>query len=397
MASEIYLKTPTGQYCLVKCKMHRLSLGRDPSNDLVLDDGQVAPRHLVIIFAYDRLVQVRNNGEAKTLMGGKLISGNELEPWNPKEILQVGEYKLVWHDVRLSTTARHGLLTEDEIAALFALGVSHPIRIRPSLNRITLYTLFSLLVIAGAIFGLVSLNRINAAALNNTPTTAAQKTPILMTLTPTRTPTTMPLPIATRAPDLAAPELAAPILVATATAVATLPLPPAFTLPPVITGTQPITPALSILPTMVTTDGLTSDVLASDAIWAALGVEVEPAQRITGQPYWRLVAAQWQDEVTAQGRHNIYVEVVDENNHRLLGQTVMVQWPSGSTSGVTEAKPLPEYAFNFPMGAAGAVYSVRVEGFPSDIVHGVGMGTPAQRDFAILTSFQFKFQRTVAP
>lgn len=129
----------------------------------------------------------------------------------------------------------------------------------------------------------------------------------------------------------------------------------------------------------------------------ALGVSVEPANVPSGQPYWRVTEIIWHDEDQAEGRHSIFVNVLDENNERLVGQPVTVRWGGGSETLPTEPKPFPEYGMNFPMYAAGQSYSVWVEGLPSDRVHGMGLGDLDQRDWNIHVEYLITYQKVVKP
>ncbi len=129
----------------------------------------------------------------------------------------------------------------------------------------------------------------------------------------------------------------------------------------------------------------------------ALGVGVVDAPVSSGQPYWRLIEAKWENEQEAGGKHHIYVEVLDESGKRIVGQPVTVFWPGGSDTGVTEDKNPPDYAYNYPMYKAGNSYNVKIEGLPSDVVQGMGLGTPEQRFYTIHTTFKLIFQRTIAP
>lgn len=130
----------------------------------------------------------------------------------------------------------------------------------------------------------------------------------------------------------------------------------------------------------------------------ALGVRVEEAGVPSGQPYWRLIEARWQDEQEAGGKHHIYVEVLDEGGQRVVGHPVTVYWGGGGDTLPTENKPAPEYAFNYPMYKAGNSYNVKVEGLPSDAIVGIGLGTPGDhRYFTIHTNFLLTFQKVVAP
>jgi CRP-like cAMP-binding protein len=124
-----------------------------------------------------------------------------------------------------------------------------------------------------------------------------------------------------------------------------------------------------------------------------LGVTVEEASVAPGQPYWRVVEARWADEVESGGKHHIYVEVLDENGSRVVGQPVTVWWGDGNHSGPTEDKAPPDFGWNFQMYAAGYAYSAKVEGLPSDVVKGAGMGSMEDRFKGIHTSYYFVFQK----
>ena len=126
---------------------------------------------------------------------------------------------------------------------------------------------------------------------------------------------------------------------------------------------------------------------------SALGVVIEPANVKPGQKYWRLVKARWQNEQEAGNDHTIYIDVLDENGNRPIGEVVEVRWQGGFVPIITENKPPNEYPANFPMYNCLGSYSVRVAGLPSDIVQGLGMGTPEQPNFKIHTNFFLTFQR----
>ncbi len=126
-----------------------------------------------------------------------------------------------------------------------------------------------------------------------------------------------------------------------------------------------------------------------------LGVTVDEAQVAPGQPYWRLIEGRWADEAESSGKHHIFVDVLDENGRRVVGQTVTVFWGDGNMSAGIEDKPAPEFGYNFQMYAAGYAYSTKVEGLPSDVVKGAGMGSIDARFKGIHTSYYFVFQRSV--
>ncbi len=128
-----------------------------------------------------------------------------------------------------------------------------------------------------------------------------------------------------------------------------------------------------------------------------LGVRYNEAGVGSGQQYWRLIDAYWADEVQSGGKHHIYVEVLDENGNRITGQPVTVTWSEGATSGVTEDKAPPDFAFNFQMYAAGYAYTVKVDGLPSDQLTGAGLGSIEMRNYGIHTSYYLTYQRVTKP
>ncbi|MFN8445657.1 MAG: cyclic nucleotide-binding domain-containing protein [Caldilineaceae bacterium] len=135
-----------------------------------------------------------------------------------------------------------------------------------------------------------------------------------------------------------------------------------------------------------------------DRVWDSrldqLGVKVTDASVAPGQQYWRLVEARWEDESQAGGKHHLFVEVRDENGARIVGQPVTAFWGDGSYTGPTEDKAAPDYAWNYDMYAAGYAYSVKVEGLPSDVLSGAGLGDLNKRFFRIHVAYYLVYQKT---
>ena len=197
-----------------------------------------------------------------------------------------------------------------------------------------------------------------------------------------------PTPTYTPPPTLTAIPSATPLPTATPT-----PLP---------TSTSPPTPAPFIqqfIPATATPDPVAQTAAVSARAWDGrldkLGVFVEDAQVAPGQPYWRLIEGRWEDEQEAGGKHHIYVEVLDENGKRIVGNPVTVYWGDGNYTGPVEDKAAPDYGFNYQMYAAGNAYNVKVEGLPSDILHGAGMGDIERPRYGIHTAFYFVYQRAI--
>mgnify|MGYP001821045601 FL=1 len=196
----------------------------------------------------------------------------------------------------------------------------------------------------------------------NTPTPTYTPTP---TLTPTPTHTPTPLPTATPMPTETATPTPKPRVRRSSP---TAPPPPTATAAP-----PPLTRSL-------------------DGRLTLLGVHVEPVSVSQGQPYWRLVKARWTDEQESRGKHSIYVEVLDADGSRALGQRVVVEWASGSASLVVKDSPPPESGVNFPMYNTLGSYAVRVLGYPSDRVGGLGLGTIEAPNFTVHTCFYLTFR-----
>jgi CRP-like cAMP-binding protein len=136
---------------------------------------------------------------------------------------------------------------------------------------------------------------------------------------------------------------------------------------------------------------------AWDGRASALGVYVQDANVGSGQQFWRLIEMRWENEEEAGGRHHIYVETLDENGQRIIGQPVYIFWPEGGDTVLTENKPVPEFALNYPMWKAGNSYNVRVDGLPSDTIQGLGLGTPDLPFHTIHTNYKLTFQRVTMP
>lgn len=136
---------------------------------------------------------------------------------------------------------------------------------------------------------------------------------------------------------------------------------------------------------------------AWDGRLSQLGVNVAEASAGSGQQFWRLIEAKWENEQEGGGKHHIYVEVLDEGGNRIVGQPVTVFWAGGGDTGRTEDKNPPDYAFNYPMYKAGNSYNVKIEGLPSDVLQGAGLGTPEQPFYTIHTNVKLIYQRTTMP
>jgi len=118
-----------------------------------------------------------------------------------------------------------------------------------------------------------------------------------------------------------------------------------------------------------------------------LKIGLTPAAAQPGQSYWKVIKAEFQNDQEGGGRHHIYVEVLDEAGKRIVGQPVEVLWSTGSATVVTEDKPQPEYAANFPMYGNLGGYSLRLPGLSETVT---GMGLPGGKQHVV---YRIVFQR----
>lgn len=117
-----------------------------------------------------------------------------------------------------------------------------------------------------------------------------------------------------------------------------------------------------------------------------MDIRLIPALPQPGETYFRLVKAEFWDEVQSRDLHHVFVEVLDENGQRILGQPVRLAWDDGGSTMITEDKPAPELAANAPLYDYLGHYKVYVEGAPSDMVEGLGL--PAKHHVSYLLTFQ---------
>jgi hypothetical protein len=107
---------------------------------------------------------------------------------------------------------------------------------------------------------------------------------------------------------------------------------------------------------------------------------------------YRLSRVWWRDVEESAGMHHILIDVLDENGNRAVGTVVTVFWDGGSADTIIEAKPGEEYGGNFPMYATLGSYNVRV-GASSDVIYGLGLGTPSEPGVKYHTCFELTFRR----
>ncbi|MEW5956799.1 MAG: DUF5107 domain-containing protein, partial [Chloroflexota bacterium] len=176
------------------------------------------------------------------------------------------------------------------------------------------------------------------------------------------------------------PPAAIPAAMGRSTATATPTLTPAPVLP---------TPLPTATPTGLPANHPSNQPAGWDTRLDNLDIELSRAQGQPGQTVFRLVNARYLDEFEAHGLHHVFVEVLDENGRRILGQPVKLKWKDGESTMITEDKPYPEFAANAPLYGeiSEGSYDVFVDGAPSDVVSGLGL--PGKHH----VSYQLTFQR----
>lgn len=107
-----------------------------------------------------------------------------------------------------------------------------------------------------------------------------------------------------------------------------------------------------------------------EPVWVGFTPEIkslmsyQPATVADGAEYWRATKVEYWNEERSQGLHHIYIQ---EPHDATLRALVNGQYP------IWLDKPSNEPAGNYPMSGYGAVYDVRMQGLPSDIVGGMRM------------------------
>jgi len=122
------------------------------------------------------------------------------------------------------------------------------------------------------------------------------------------------------------------------------------------------------------------------------GATVVPVPEGTTPPLWKVSDLRFYNERESQGRHHLYVDVFDEGGERVYGKKVLVSWPNGNAEVITERKTgdLFTNSGNFPFTPGrGAFTAVVVDGKPSEVVVGLGMGeeTPSGFNAGVHTSW----------
>lgn len=412
---HFYVKTPQKEYMLVQSNLPRIRVGTDPGNDLVLDGGDVGLNHCELT-AKGVHIEVKQVSDDSTTLGGRRLAKTEQELWHQvreerieqaieepsAHKLQIGAYELLWLDDGYRPTAR-------QLHALFApqrASMSLPPLLPFRQNRLQRWMALTgaafLLLLGGILLGTILISAASAKPRPMpTPTTVFDqallglKPRVTAPPVPTYTPTASPTSAIGRRSSV--PTSVTPMAGSALPTATPSPLPVfASPTPAPLELASELPVPLSAEPTAgaATTAQPTNPALTQELL--SLGVTMQTAVVEPGASYWKLTSVRWLNEDQAQGRHHIFIDVLDESGARIVGQSITIAWPGEEVHTITEAKPNDPFAYAFPMYALAPAYTVRVNDLPSDALIGAGLGTPENPQWAGLTSFELIFQRTVA-
>lgn len=339
-------------YELIYCKARKIRIGFTRDHDLVLpNDAQSVHESLVIRFVGDSATIQTVNHENQANM-----QEEEIE-WATEWEQPFAGYQIVWHR------------DEQALRAYTEKLLRTPIK----QANTPWYSLWQWPLFTGVLCVLILIGLLIVGAIQRwfEPAEGLIQPPIWTVAAPTAAP-----PTATTAPS------ATPVP----------PAPPTFTATPAATAT-PVAPTVTPIPT-ATPAPMPTPWQVSDMQLLALDVKVQPVTVAVEETYWRVVGLEWLTGAKADGKSNIFVEVLDEAGGRVANQVVRLFNMNGALleSRSTNDKSGGDYACDFPMYNAGRAYRLLVDGLPSESVINLGMG--AADDPTLLTSFKIKFQRT---
>ncbi len=118
----------------------------------------------------------------------------------------------------------------------------------------------------------------------------------------------------------------------------------------------------------------------------ALNIALEEAQVEAGQPYWRLIRAEYLSMEEANGKHHINYTLLDEQGKPVPFQRVWQGWPEDRADATTNEQgeaTIPIWASYAPDRHESGPYVAWVDGLPSDCVQGIGLPFKRQVSFAL--------------
>jgi hypothetical protein len=104
-------------------------------------------------------------------------------------------------------------------------------------------------------------------------------------------------------------------------------------------------------------------------------VTITPARVVPGQTFWKVILVHHLTPEENRGGHNIFVDVIDENDQRVYGTRIQFSWQTGSGIGIVD-KPPNEPGTNFPMWKNQICEIEVANGLASDRVVGLHVNHP---------------------
>lgn len=139
------------------------------------------------------------------------------------------------------------------------------------------------------------------------------------------------------------------------------------------------------------TTSVTPELQLDPRLEREVGVTVKPVSVASGDKYWKLISAQYQNPDESGGNISIVIFVQDERGAPLPGQRVIQRFPGDQATGITDERghyefpQSPDSSFS-PDRAEHGPYIALVDGLPSDRVE--GMGLPLRRHVQYILTFR---------
>ena len=106
----------------------------------------------------------------------------------------------------------------------------------------------------------------------------------------------------------------------------------------------------------------------------AYDVRIVETEIAPGETYWKVIRVHHLTPQENNGKHHIFVDVIDEAGNRIYNSRVRIAW-AGDSDIIIVDKPLDEPGANYPMWKW-QICSAEVVGAPSDRVENLSSGSP---------------------
>jgi len=135
----------------------------------------------------------------------------------------------------------------------------------------------------------------------------------------------------------------------------------------------------------------------NDALGYGVNIEpVAPESLTAGQSYWQAIRVHHLTPEENQGKHHIFLDMLDQNGMRKFNAQARVTWPPDEEEVITVDKPVSEPGANFPMWKW-QVCAIEGLGLPSDRVVNLHTNHPdeGRGNTRFRHSFLVVFQETL--